>query len=516
MNQLEKKQSEVRLSTLLVMDEIFRRSHCFRCLLLSQESFDTFLSLIGLSCSPDSLPRPHDGLPPPAAARKRLRSTAIQILDKWNNCFANGYKILSSACLFLSQRQGISFSSRSVMPPHVAAAQEQADQKRKQQLKQRMQKACQQFDELSQEIESTLKQADEAMQLLIPKQQPEAPPPPQPSPLNLYDNDREVSDRMHNSSSPTPCMQTQDLQEHAVRKDVEIMISITAAGSVIKQTTDNQDIIASIRDHYKLLIRIHLPKLKNLMKSLSQGVEYCEETLKRAIDLKNDALIMISKMSELGILSSESKGSQNVSEKESQDDDSDDDDDFVEVPEKEGLQLVIPQHERYLYGLDEGMQPSSSSRESSSQSGRDGGGEGSSTRCCRAPLASGKLCSRRDLIKCPFHGLIVDRDAIGVPVKEEERIREEREKANRVPEWQDPAFLRDLEAATGIDLTVSRHKRKKKGTKVESEAARNPKERIMQRIFTKESRLRVARDMDAADAANHLQYEDNWSYALNT
>lgn len=511
MNQLEKKQSQVRLSTLLVMDEIFRRSHCFRCLLLSQESFDTFLPLIGLSCSPDSLHLPHDGLPPPADARKRLKWTAIQILDKWNSRFSNGYNILSSACLFLSQHRGVSFSSRSVRPPHVAAAQELADQRRKQQLKQRIEKSCQRFQELSQEIDSVLKQAEEAIQLLVPKHQP--PPPSQESPLNLYDNDREVSDRMqHSSASATPCMQPEDMQEHAVRKDVEITISITAAGSMIKKTADNQDIIASIRDHYKLLIRIHLPKLRNLMKALSQGVEYCEETLKRAIDLKNDALIMISKMSELGIFSNDSNSGDNVSKKDSQEDDSDsDDDDFVEVPEKEGLQLVIPQHERYLYGLEDGTQPSSSSCESSSQSG-------GRVRCCRAPLTSGKLCPRRDLLKCPFHGAIVDRDCMGVPVKEEDRVREEKERANRVPEWQDPAFLRDLEAATGVDLTVSRHKRKRKGVRTESEVARmrNPKERIMQRVFAKESRLRVAREMDAADAANHLQYEDNWSYALNT
>ena len=101
MLQLSRKQSQVRLSTLLVMDEIFRRSHCFRCLLLSQESFDCFLRLIGMSCAGSSFKAPdrsrgrgrgspaaaddeddESRLPPPAEARKQLKRTAIQLLDK--------------------------------------------------------------------------------------------------------------------------------------------------------------------------------------------------------------------------------------------------------------------------------------------------------------------------------------------------------------------------------------------------------------------------------------------------
>ncbi|KAJ2482091.1 hypothetical protein EV174_003308 [Coemansia sp. RSA 2320] len=36
-------------------------------------------------------------------------------------------------------------------------------------------------------------------------------------------------------------------------------------------------------------------------------------------------------------------------------------------------------------------------------------------RACRAPLSSGRLCPRRDLIKCPLHGLVIDRDETGRP-----------------------------------------------------------------------------------------------------
>ncbi|KAG2183361.1 hypothetical protein INT43_006367, partial [Umbelopsis isabellina] len=37
-------------------------------------------------------------------------------------------------------------------------------------------------------------------------------------------------------------------------------------------------------------------------------------------------------------------------------------------------------------------------------------------KACRAPLKNGSLCPRRDLVTCPFHGLIIPRDELGRPV----------------------------------------------------------------------------------------------------
>ncbi|KAJ2698310.1 hypothetical protein H4218_003393 [Coemansia sp. IMI 209128] len=36
-------------------------------------------------------------------------------------------------------------------------------------------------------------------------------------------------------------------------------------------------------------------------------------------------------------------------------------------------------------------------------------------KACRAPLKGGRLCPRRDLVKCPFHGPVIDRDEKGRP-----------------------------------------------------------------------------------------------------
>ncbi|KAJ2877264.1 hypothetical protein H4R27_006259, partial [Coemansia aciculifera] len=36
-------------------------------------------------------------------------------------------------------------------------------------------------------------------------------------------------------------------------------------------------------------------------------------------------------------------------------------------------------------------------------------------KACRAPLKGGRLCPRRDLLKCPLHGPVIDRDETGRP-----------------------------------------------------------------------------------------------------
>ena len=83
---------------------------------------------------------------------------------------------------------------------------------------------------------------------------------------------------------------------------------------------------------------------------------------------------------------------------------------------------------------------------------------------CRAPMKSGKLCPRKDRFKCPFHGPVVARDELGSP-KDPFSV-STRPKKDAVPDWQEPGFLADIKAATGVDLTMP-VKGKRKGPKVE-------------------------------------------------
>lgn len=75
---------------------------------------------------------------------------------------------------------------------------------------------------------------------------------------------------------------------------------------------------------------------------------------------------------------------------------------------------------------------------------------------CRALLPSGRLCPRRDLFNCPFHGKIIPRDEEGLPLDDELRQQELEAKFQRESnEWKDPRYLKILSEQIGKDLRMN-------------------------------------------------------------
>lgn len=148
---------------------------------------------------------------------------------------------------------------------------------------------------------------------------------------------------------------------------------------------------------------------------------------------------------------------------------------------------------------------------------------------CRAPLPSGKLCPRQDRIKCPFHGKVIARDETGKPSNPEDREAEEKrleeEKANKVPDWQDPKLLADLKESTGVDLRMpDKTKRgwrkhlpgeeKKYVGLTDIKASHNTTySRLSKKVFQKSSMRRVAADLDKLDRKRFRdKYGDQFNY----
>ena len=89
---LAKKNSDIRILCLDVLDELFSRSHYFRTLVL--ESFD---SITLLCVGVDSL----NPLPLPAAAAKKLQSNAIRIINGRNTLNTKIIILVNHLCAFL-------------------------------------------------------------------------------------------------------------------------------------------------------------------------------------------------------------------------------------------------------------------------------------------------------------------------------------------------------------------------------------------------------------------------------
>ncbi|XP_074922742.1 UV-stimulated scaffold protein A isoform X1 [Chelonoidis abingdonii] len=149
---------------------------------------------------------------------------------------------------------------------------------------------------------------------------------------------------------------------------------------------------------------------------------------------------------------------------------------------------------------------------------------------CRAPMPDGRLCERQDRVKCPFHGKIIPRDDSGNPINPEDKMREEKkrfEKRAEKPEWQDPEFMREVEAATGVDLGSSRYSGKGKGGKNKGKKRKYPnltdlkqeantsRSRLEKKVFNKGSMKRVVKAMNRMDQKKHEKFANQFNYALN-
>ncbi|XP_018410259.1 PREDICTED: UV-stimulated scaffold protein A [Nanorana parkeri] len=147
---------------------------------------------------------------------------------------------------------------------------------------------------------------------------------------------------------------------------------------------------------------------------------------------------------------------------------------------------------------------------------------------CRVPLPNGSLCERQDRFKCPFHGKIIPRDEIGVPVKPEDREREAKEKFEKQAQeqdWRDPELMREIEQATGEDLGSSRFagkSKKKKGKKKKypnltdlKQNANTTRSRLEKKLFNPGSVKRVISAMNQMDKRRHEKFANQFNYALN-
>ncbi|XP_040275891.1 UV-stimulated scaffold protein A [Bufo bufo] len=147
---------------------------------------------------------------------------------------------------------------------------------------------------------------------------------------------------------------------------------------------------------------------------------------------------------------------------------------------------------------------------------------------CNAPLPNGSLCERQDRLKCPFHGKIIPRDELGVPVIPEDREREAQEKLEKQAkeeDWRDPELMREIEQVTGADLGSSRYSKKeqkKKGKKKKypnltdlKQNANTSRSRLQKKVFNTGSVKRVISAMNQMDKRRHEKFANQFNYALN-
>lgn len=460
---LGKSHSQVRVATLKLIDYLFQKSHIIRRRLL--DDFNTFIEL---TLAITQKPKEKLTLPPPKKFANLLKELTAKCIYKWHADFGRGYEKLRYAYKHLSEHRLVDFSQFRVHTHEQLIRQQKLKEQQEKILTRSIENRLKEFRELKPEIEQLLAQIESLIDLLLP--------------MGTGDNESELID-----DGPGP-----SAREHGIANLSETLEIEFSPFLEVERGEDNKDVVQTLRELKRELIENKLVKLVAIEKTIAKRSETLVQKLREIIDIKTRSTNIVLKLAELKIVDSCENGKK-ASTLDAPT--SDDDSDFQEVQEKD-LETYIPKSMRYEYGLEpiDPKELESSKRTTSTDQGfismpsTSYGETHVMSQPCNVMLDSGKLCPRRDRYKCPFHGKIIPRDLIGVPLNEHDRVEEEkrRRRVAKVPEWQDPELLADIRAATGIDLTMpSRGKSKvssKKSLANPKTCDLTPKQRLQKRL----------------------------------
>lgn len=383
MYQLEADHAEIRLGALLICDELFRRSHQFRELLVSE--FQTFLEFT-VETDPDQL------LPPPVAIAKKLKSKALECIRQWNQTYGEGYKKLTLGYNFLQECKKIDFNNIHAQGAAERHLEEERVKRQEIVNQENLHRCLKEMEELVPEINSCLTQVEECLKLL-------APDPlqifsevdfddPQPCCSKSLGDDcvpKGVSDKIIDGEVPgnnvksSPSGESdgeceEDMEETMNRDSIaeeemaeegdwmrhhglgntkySLTVEIKPEILQLKVTSDNVPLMESLQEFHHVLSQKYVQSVSKWTQAIVKGSGPTEK-LKKLIDLKNIIESVLKKCKKFGINGSKIPIVPN--------DDDEDDDEFEEVEPKDGFEPIIPQHLRHEYGLE--PQPATSSKD---------------------------------------------------------------------------------------------------------------------------------------------------------
>ncbi|XP_068330461.1 UV-stimulated scaffold protein A homolog [Pyrus communis] len=162
MDLMKREHSQVRYLTLLIIDELFMRSKLFRTLVV--ENLDQLLTLsVGF--------RIHSSLPPPANVATALRKKAIEFLEKWNSSFGVHYKQIRLGFDYLKNTLKYQFPNLQETATRLQQERRERERKTKKILLKKFEILEKNFASIKEEIQSTVDEIGECLEIVRPKEE---------------------------------------------------------------------------------------------------------------------------------------------------------------------------------------------------------------------------------------------------------------------------------------------------------------------------------------------------------
>ncbi len=350
MTQLEKRHSEIRLSALQIINEIFLRSHAFRELLV--DDFQKFLKLtIGVNSK-----KP---LPEPNAVASMLRTQALKAVEKWHQKYGPHYMKLALGYKYLKRVKKFNFDGSQSHTEVERLRAQDVENRRANFAEQKLNAVLTQMSDSVTEIQNLLTEMENCFRLVLPS----------PDEFDIYttksmdptplDSDTPSTSSgithtsVHNdiqgslSHNEQGSLNRNELNDHGLTsQSFQMTIPLSTSVEII-ETADNTDVINALQELHKQVVDKYLPMTQKWLEVLTKHSGH-HENLVQAIDLKNSLTELKYKFDKLRIILKNAQG--NVDEV-TKNKDNETTDDFIDVPEKEGLEHV-PESARHEYGLE--------------------------------------------------------------------------------------------------------------------------------------------------------------------
>lgn len=271
MHQLNQKHSEIRLATLNIMKDLFKRSHTFRDLLASD--FQEFSKLV-FDIDPKA------PLPPPAAALKMLKVTAMKTVKDWYEVYGEAYKKLKIGFLYLKNSKVVDFEDFEARTLQERLRSEEREAKLNLIKHEKLNGIRKEISDEETEILECVAQLKNGFELLL---------------NDDFKLTKESVDSQEHDNSTT----SSDLRVHGLTNP-QFSLLIEVQPFQIKVTRDNKEIIQCIQDQYRLLLNRFLPLVfKWNISAAKLGAE--EPLQKKILDLKSEVELVVERYQKLNL-----------------------------------------------------------------------------------------------------------------------------------------------------------------------------------------------------------------------
>ncbi|KAI7732968.1 hypothetical protein M8C21_004254 [Ambrosia artemisiifolia] len=268
MSLMKQDHSQVRYLTLNIIHELFMRSKLFRTLVV--DNLDQLLTLsVGF--------RRNQPLPAPPAVASKLRSKAIEFLEKWNTTFGIHYRQLRLGYDYLKNTLRYQFPNLQANAARIQQERRERELRTKEILLKKYELLKSNISSIKDEVNSIVDEVSECLDILISSKEENVP---------LDPVDEEDFEDFRN-------IELRTIRENSLKE-----------ADKVQENSENKVVFDALRELYKLLVTKHLVAVQESISVLIR-VELSDNRLrdsmlKEFIDIRNHLKSIKKKCEEAG------------------------------------------------------------------------------------------------------------------------------------------------------------------------------------------------------------------------